>query len=61
MSKAAKRIVLMSMVVSGAVGVAAAVDLVMGKPFAGSSLMDLMFIASTVIVEYLGWESLREA
>jgi len=61
MSKLFKRLVILSMVLSALVGLAAVADLVMGVPFAGQMTMDIMFVVAAGLIGYMGYEVYREA
>ena len=38
----------------------AIVDLVVGFPFQGQMLMDIMFLVGAAMVGYMGWDSYRD-
>ncbi len=60
MSAGAKRLVLGSMIVAGAVALAAVMDLVLKFPFSGQMVMDILFLISAAVVLYLGYDTMRE-
>ena len=61
MSKQIKRMLLGSMAASGIVAVTALVDLVLGIPYAGSMVFDIMFLISAAVVIYMGYDVLKES
>lgn len=60
MTNASKKMVIGSMAVAGLVGIAAILDMVLKVPFAGSIVMDIMFIVSAALVIFMGYDSYRE-
>ena len=60
MSNTSKNMIFGSMAVAALVGVAAILDLVMEIPFAGSMLMDIMFIISSALVLFMGYDSYQD-
>ena len=55
-----KLLVQLSMAAAGIVALATILDLAMGIPFARATLFDILFLVSSALVLYLGWESYRE-
>jgi hypothetical protein len=60
MSKGSKGMIVGSMVAAGAVGIASAVDLVVGIPFSGHRVMDVLFLISSGLVLYMGYDSYKD-
>lgn len=60
MTPRTKKMLIGSMAVSVLVGLAALVDMVTGKPFAGQVTFDVMFLMSGGIVGYMAWDTWRE-
>lgn len=60
MSNATKRMLIGSIVAAGIVAVTAAVDLCVGFPYSGQTLMDILFLVGAALVGYLGWDTYRE-
>ena len=58
-SNFSKNLVLGSLAAAGIVALMALLDLVLQLPFAGSKLMDIMFLLSSAIVGYLGWDAYK--
>ncbi|APZ95494.1 hypothetical protein [Fuerstiella marisgermanici] len=61
MSPIAQNVVYGSLVVAGLLGLACLIDLIMGVPFGGQTLYDILFIISAGITAYLGIDCLKEA
>lgn len=61
MSKQMKRMLIGSMAASGLVAVTAVVDLILGIPYSGKMIFDIMFLISAAIVIYLGYDTLKES
>lgn len=61
MSKKMKQLLLISMAASGLVAVTAVVDLIIGIPYSGRMVFDIMFLVSAAIVLYMGYETLKES
>jgi len=59
-SKLSKNMVFGSFGIAGFVAILALLDLVLQVPFAGSTLMDILFILSAGIVGYLGWDAYKD-
>lgn len=58
-----KRMVIIAMVVAGAVALMALSDLIIGVPFGTHEktlLMDILFIVSSALVLYLGWDAYKD-
>ena len=60
MANASKQMVIGSMVVAGLVAAAAIADIVLGVPFAGRMIMDIMFLIGAAIVIYMGWDAYQD-
>ncbi len=64
MSDTSRKMIFGSMAAAGLVAVAAITDLIMGIPFGFGSgktwLMDILFLISSGIVLYLGWDALQD-
>ena len=56
MANMTKNVIIGSMGIAGIVALLSIVDLIVGFPFQGQMLMDLMFIAGAAMVGYMGWE-----
>lgn len=61
MSKKMKQLLLISMAASGLVAVTAIVDLIIGIPYSGKMVFDIMFLVSAAIVLYMGYETFKES
>lgn len=61
MSKQIKRLLIGSMVASGLVAVTAVVDLVIGIPYSGKMVFDILFLITASIVIYMGYETFKES
>ena len=61
MSKQIKNMLLGSMAASGIVAVTAIVDMVLGIPYSGMMLFDIMFLISAAIIIYMGYDVLKES
>jgi hypothetical protein len=61
MSKKMKQLLIGSMAASGIVAVTAIVDLVIGIPYSGKMIFDIMFLVAAAIVIYMGYETLKES
>ena len=60
MSKNLKRLLTGSMVASGIVAVTAIVDMVLGIPYSGKLVFDVLFLITAAIVIYMGYETFKE-
>lgn len=60
MSDTMKRMVMGSMGVAGLVGLLSILDIVLGIPFSGQMVMDIMFIIGAAVVVYMGFETYKE-
>lgn len=60
MSPTSKSLLIGSMVVAGLVAVLAAIDMVLGFPFAKRVVMDIMLLLGAGLVLYLGIDSYLE-
>ena len=61
MSKQIKRLLLGSMVASGLVAVTAVVDLIIGIPYSGMMVFDILFLVAAALVIYMGYDTLKES
>ncbi len=61
MSNQIKRLLFASMAASGFVAVTAIVDLVLGIPYAGKMVFDILFLISAAIIIYMGYEVFKES
>ena len=59
-SNLSKNMVLGSFGVAGFVTILALLDIILSVPFAGSMVMDILFILSAAIVGYLGWVAYKD-
>lgn len=59
-SNLSKNMVFGSFGVAGLVALLALLDMIMQVPFAGSMVMDVLFILSAGIVGYLGWDAYKD-
>ncbi|QDV28545.1 hypothetical protein Spb1_04080 [Planctopirus ephydatiae] len=55
-----KKIIYASFAACGLVGLAAILDLIIGMPFGGSVVFDVLFLLSAAVIVYLGYDSLSE-
>lgn len=56
-----KRLLIGAIAIAGGVALISLADLIAGIPFSRSSIMmDILFLLSSLIVGYMGWESYRE-
>ena len=60
MANASKQMVIGAMAVAGIVALAAIADLVIGVPFAGRMVMDIMFLIGAGLVIYMSWDAYRD-
>lgn len=60
MAVKARNVVFGSIGVAGAMGLAAILDLVLGIPFGGQMVLDIMFILAAALVIYMGVDCLKE-
>ena len=61
MSTQIKRLLLGSMAASGVVAVTAIVDLVLGIPYSGAMVFDVLFLISAAVIIYMGYEVFKES
>lgn len=61
MSSKMKRLLIGSMVASGIVAVTAIVDLVIGIPYSGMMVFDILFLIASALVIYMGYETFKES
>jgi hypothetical protein len=65
-SNFSKNLIFGSLSVAGVVALLAVIDLVLSDPFSGGArstmtmVMDILFILSSAIVAYLGWDAYRD-
>ncbi|MFK7776921.1 MAG: hypothetical protein QM501_02205 [Gimesia sp.] len=60
MTDAPKKMIMGSMAASGLVAVLALVDIIIGIPFRGSTMMDIMFLISASLVLFLCWDAWKD-
>tara|TARA_R110002111_G_scaffold177322_1_gene243453 strand:+ start:95064 stop:95252 length:189 start_codon:yes stop_codon:yes gene_type:complete len=60
MTDAPKKMIIGSMAASGLVAALALVDIIVGMPFRGSTIMDIMFIVSAALVLFLCWDAWKD-
>lgn len=60
MTDAPKKMIMGSMAVSGLVAALALVDMIIGIPFRGSTMMDIMFLISSGLVLFLCWDAWKD-
>lgn len=60
MTDAPKKMIMGSMAASGLVAVLALVDIIIGIPFRGSTMMDIMFLVSAGLVLFLCWDAWKD-
>ena len=60
MANMTKNVIMGSMGIAGIVALLAIVDLIIGFPFEGQMLMDIMFLVGAAMVGYMGWDSYRD-
>lgn len=60
MAKMAKNVVFGSWGVAGLVALLAILDMIMGIPFSGQMVMDILFLLGAGMVGYMGWDSYRD-
>jgi hypothetical protein len=61
MSNTSKYLIFGSMAASGVVAAASLMDIFTKKPFAGQTMMDIMFLVGAGIVIYMGWDAYQES
>jgi hypothetical protein len=59
-SNLSKNMIFASFGIAGFVALLAMLDLILKVPFAGSMVMDILFILSAAIVGYLGWDAYKD-
>ena len=59
-SNLSKKMVFASFGVAGLVAILSLLDVILGIPFAGQTVMDILFILSAAIVGYLGWDAFKD-
>ena len=60
MTKATRRMLIGSIAAAGVVGITAVVDLIIGFPYSGQMIMDILFLLSACVVCYLGYDTYKE-
>jgi len=60
MTDAPKKMIIGSMAASGLVALLALVDIIIGIPFRGSTMMDIMFLISAGLVMFLCWDAWKD-
>ncbi|WP_299469915.1 hypothetical protein [uncultured Gimesia sp.] len=60
MTDAPKKMIIGSMAASGLVAALALVDIIVGMPFRGSTIMDIMFLVSAALVLFLCWDAWKD-
>ncbi len=60
MTPGTKRMLIGSIAASAIVGILSIVDLVAGVPFAGQTVLDIMFLVSAGLIGYMGFDTYRE-
>jgi hypothetical protein len=60
MNQLPKRLIIGSIAASGVVALGVILDLIIGWPFGGNMLMDILFLVSAAMIIYLGYDSYRE-
>ena len=61
MSGISQNVVYASLAIAGIIGLASIVDLIVGAPFGGQTLFDIMFLISAGITGYLGFDCIKDA
>lgn len=61
MSGIAQNIIFVSLGIAGLIGLACLVDLIMGVPFGGQTMYDILFLIAAGITAYLGVDCLKNA
>ena len=60
MANMTKNVIIGSIGIAGVVALLAILDLIVGFPFQGQMLMDIMFLVGAAMVGYMGWDSYRD-
>ena len=60
MSSFSRNMLIISLVLTGVVTVSAAIDLFMGIPFGGQTLLDIMFLLGGGMIGYMGFETFKD-
>ncbi len=60
MTDAPKKMIIGSIAASGLVAALALVDIIVGMPFRGSTIMDIMFLVSAALVLFLCWDAWKD-
>jgi len=61
MSGIAQNVIYASLAIAGLIGLACLADLVMGVPFGGQSMYDILFLIAAGITAYLGIDCLKSS
>lgn len=61
MSPLAQNVVYASLIIAGLIGVAAILDMIVGVPFGGQTVFDIMFILGAALTGFLGFDCIRDA
>jgi hypothetical protein len=61
MSNQIKRMLLGSMAASGIVAVTSLVDMILGFPYSGRLVLDVLFLISAGIIIYMAYEAYKES
>lgn len=60
MSSLSKNLVIISLVLTGIVAVAAAVDIAMGIPYNHRIALDVMLLLGAALIGYMGYETFKD-
>ncbi len=61
MSAISQNVVYVSLVVAGLIGLACVADMIVGAPFGGQTMYDILFLISAGITAYMGVDCLKDA
>ncbi|MEZ6128529.1 MAG: hypothetical protein R3C59_07585 [Planctomycetaceae bacterium] len=61
MSGIAQNVIYASLAIAGLIGLACLADLIMGVPFGGQSMYDILFLIASGITAYLGIDCLKNS
>ena len=61
MSGLSQNVVYVSLGIAGLMAIASLLDLIMGVPFGGQTLFDILFLISAGITGYLGFDCIKDA
>lgn len=59
-SNTARKMIFGSWVVAGLVAVISLIDILMGFPYRGQMVMDIMFILGAALIGYLGYDAYKD-